>query len=93
MTYIGAEIKVTGLVQGVGFRHFCYRTAKDYSLTGYVQNEPDRSVLIIVEGDRSLIESFIKSLKVGPSFSNVQDVTIRWLEFSGRYESFSIEMT
>ena len=93
MNSVGVEIKVRGLVQGVGFRHFCYRTAKDYNLTGYVRNVPDSSVLIIAEGDRSLIESFIKSLKVGPSFSNVQDVTIRWLEFSGRYDSFSIEMT
>ena len=91
MTSIGAEIKVTGLVQGVGFRHFCFRTARDLDLKGYVRNDPDRSVLIIAEGDRSLIESFINSLKVGPSFSNVKDVTIRWLKFSGRYDSFSIE--
>ena len=93
MSTIAAEIKVTGLVQGVGFRHFCYRTAIDLNLTGFVRNDPDRSVLIIAEGDRSSIEALIKSLKVGPSFSNVQDVAIRWTEFSGRYDSFSIEMT
>jgi len=86
-----AEIKITGLVQGVGFRHFCYRTAKDLNLTGCVRNEPDRSVLVIVEGDKSQIESFIKSLNVGPSFSNVQNVRVRWTEFSGRYDSFRVE--
>ena len=91
MSNVAAEIKLTGLVQGVGFRHFCYRTAKDLNLTGCARNEPDRSVLVIVEGDKSQIESFIKFLNVGPSFSNVENVTIRWLEFSGQYDLFSIE--
>lgn len=91
MSSVTAEIKVTGLVQGVGFRYFCYRTAKNLNLTGCVRNEPDRSVLIIAEGEKSQIESFIKSLNVGPSFANVENVTIRWTGFSGRYDSFSIE--
>ncbi len=91
MSNVAAEIKLTGLVQGVGFRHFCYRTAKDLNLTGFVRNEPDRSVLVIAEGDKSQIESFIKSLNVGPSFSNVQNVRVRWTEFNGQYESFRVE--
>lgn len=91
MSPAAAEIKVTGLVQGVGFRHFCYQTAKDLKLTGFARNEPDRSVFIIAEGDKNQIESFIKSLNVGPSFSNVQNVAVRWIEFSGQYDWFSIE--
>ena len=91
MSNVAAEIKLTGLVQGVGFRYFCYRTAKDLNLTGFVRNEPDRSVLVIAEGDKSQIESFIKSLNVGPSFSNVQNARVRWTEFSGQYESFRVE--
>ncbi len=91
MSYVAAEIKLTGLVQGVGFRHFCYRTATDLNLTGCVRNEPDRSVLVIAEGDKSQIESLIKSLNVGPSFSNVKNITVRWTEFSGKYNSFAIE--
>ncbi len=91
MSSAAAEIKITGLVQGVGFRHFCYRTAKDLNLTGCARNEPDRSVLVIVEGDKSQIESFIKSLNVGPSFSNVQNVRVRWTEYSGSYDWFRVE--
>ena len=91
MSSAAAEIRITGLVQGVGFRHFCYRTAKDLNLTGCARNEPDRSVLVIAEGDKSQIESFIKFLNVGPSFANVQHVTFRWIEFSGQYDSFLIE--
>jgi len=91
LSSVTAEIKVTGLVQGVGFRYFCYRTAQNLNLTGCVRNEPDRSVLIIAEGDKSQIESFIKSLNVGPSFANVENVTFRWTGFSGRYDSVSIE--
>ena len=91
MNSIGAKIIILGLVQGVGYRHFCYRKATDLNLKGSVRNEPDGAVSVIVEGDRSSIESFIKSLKVGPSFSNVKDITVSWAEFSGKYESFGIE--
>ena len=34
-------ITVRGVVQGVGFRPFVYRTARDLGLSGWVQNEAD----------------------------------------------------
>ena len=34
----GAQITLTGHVQGVGFRPFVYRLARQHKLTGYVQN-------------------------------------------------------
>lgn len=32
------RIIVKGLVQGVGFRYYCYKTAKEYGITGYAKN-------------------------------------------------------
>jgi len=41
------EIKISGQVQGVGFRPFIYRMAKQYNLTGWVQNRSGEVVVLI----------------------------------------------
>ncbi len=50
-----ANITVHGLVQGVGFRYFVVRKAKELKLNGYVKNQMDGTVLTVVEGDQSQI--------------------------------------
>ncbi len=92
MSSVGAELRVSGMVQGVGYRYFCYRKANDLGITGWVRNQPDGSVLVLAEGDRSAIEVFIVELKIGPSASSVSDVNVEWRSFSGETSEFKIEM-
>ena len=80
------------MVQGVGYRYFCYRKANDLGITGWVKNQPDGSVLILAEGDRSVVEAFIVELKMGPPGSSVSDVNVDWRHFSGETSEFKIEM-
>ena len=40
MSSVGAELRVSGMVQGVGYRYFCYRKANDLGITGWVKNQP-----------------------------------------------------
>ena len=47
---ISKQIKITGLVQGVGFRPFIYRLAHQHQIKGWVENRND-GVLIEVESD------------------------------------------
>lgn len=56
------ELKVKGLVQGVGFRPFIYRMATTNKLTGWVKNT-NESVLITVEGKKDDYRSFRESLE------------------------------
>ncbi len=56
------ELKVKGLVQGVGFRPFIYRMATNNKLTGWVKNT-NESVLITVEGKKDDYLSFRDSLE------------------------------
>lgn len=53
-------IRVEGIVQGVGFRPFIYRLAKNYKLTGYVLNDSE-GVLIEVQGEN--IADFLADIK------------------------------
>ena len=71
-----AEIKVSGIVQGVGFRPFIYRKALKNGLTGYVRNMGDAIVEIVVEGKKASIDQFLKDLtKENPSLAQIYDIT------------------
>ena len=56
------EIQVKGLVQGVGFRPFIYRLAKEHGLKGWVVNRND-GVVIKVQANVAQVDRFIRHLK------------------------------
>jgi acylphosphatase len=87
---MGVHIVARGLVQGVGFRYFVYRVAVRLSLSGWVRNLYNGDVEIEAEGDRSLIEEFIKDMKIGPRSAHVKDLNIEWQDYRGTYSSFEI---
>jgi acylphosphatase len=87
---VGAQITVSGLVQGVGFRYFVHRHASRLGLKGFVRNLYNGDVEIEVEGDRSLIEELIKEVRVGPRAAGVRDVSVKWVEFQQKYYDFGV---
>jgi acylphosphatase len=87
---IEARLTVRGMVQGVGFRWFAMREANKLKLNGWVRNLLNGNVEIEVEGDRNLIEEYIKIIKTGPSYADVQDVKVDWQTFKGKYRDFEI---
>jgi hydrogenase maturation protein HypF len=58
-------LHVRGVVQGVGFRPFVWRTARELGLSGAVWNDPD-GVTIDVEGDRRAIARLSRTLREAP---------------------------
>jgi acylphosphatase len=86
-----AEIKLSGLVQGVGFRYFVVRNAQQLGLKGYVKNMYDGSVLIVTEGEKGLIDELFKKAKVGPRSASVHKANIEWTEFKNEFSSFGVE--
>ncbi len=85
-----AHLRVHGLVQGVGFRYFILERAKALGIAGYARNLFSGDVEIEVEGDRSLLEEFIKEVKVGPRAARVADIEIQWLAYDGSFKEFTI---
>ncbi len=90
MSDVSAQIKCTGVVQGVGYRYFCYQKALGLGLTGWVSNRTDGSVEVVAEGGRSAIEIYLKELKVGPDSATVSEVKVKWLKFAGKNNKFEI---
>jgi acylphosphatase len=85
-----ADITVEGLVQGVGFREFTRRHARDLGLSGYVLNGHDGSVRVRVEGGREAIEALVRMLERGPRLARVQRVALSWCEATGAWPTFSV---
>jgi len=81
---VRAEVLVRGLVQGVGFRPFCYRLASELGLSGSVRNTGDAGVQIVLEGERDRIERFLELLrKEHPPLADVRELEVRWTEARG----------
>ncbi|MFH1453734.1 MAG: carbamoyltransferase HypF [Armatimonadota bacterium] len=74
--FINKNIRVTGVVQGVGFRPFIFNLAKKHNLKGYVLND-NQGVFIEVEGAGDIIDKFINSVKEeSPAASRIDSVLV-----------------
>ena len=87
---VSLQAIVYGYVQGVFFRDFVSRRARELGLTGYVRNLPQGMVEVNAEGERKQLEQLIDYLKVGPPAAKVEKVETNWSEYSGSYSGFSI---
>lgn len=72
---IHAQIRVSGLVQGVGFRPFVFRLAHELGLAGWVRNDSE-GVEISVEGAQAQVMSLIARLQSEPpALARVEQIT------------------
>lgn len=84
------RIKITGLVQGVGFRPFVYRLAKELSLNGWVRNT-GAVVEIEVECFPETLSEFLNRIrKEKPPHAVIGHISTTILPFLG-YQEFEIK--
>ncbi|MFN5064520.1 MAG: carbamoyltransferase HypF [Aphanizomenon sp.] len=84
------EIRVCGIVQGVGFRPTVYRLAKVFGLKGEVYND-GKGVLIRVSGSEEIITDFVNKLyQECPPLARINQVVrgLYWGEFN--FDNFVI---
>ncbi|MGI8863963.1 MAG: carbamoyltransferase HypF [Solirubrobacteraceae bacterium] len=74
------RIRVSGTVQGVGFRPYVYRLASQLALDGYVLNDA-QGVLLEVEGPLAAVDGFLARLGPdAPPLATVERVVCERLE-------------
>lgn len=84
------SLEVAGVVQGVGFRPFVYRLAKELNLVGWVHNSP-QGVAIAIEGNSSQLEQFLHRFdRELPPLAQVRSRQIQWQDPLG-YADFTIQ--
>jgi acylphosphatase len=66
------HVRVTGMVQGVGFRWFVRERARRLGLKGWVRNLPDGSVEVAAVGEQGQLELLKAELLRGPRGAAVE---------------------
>jgi acylphosphatase len=74
VTPLVKRLRITGRVQGVGFRWFAREEARTLGLAGWVQNEPAGAVLLEVCGEADAVAAFVNALHLGPPGARVDAV-------------------
>lgn len=84
------QIRVTGRVQGVGFRDALREEAIRLGLAGWVRNRADGSVEAVMQGEDTSIDRLIAWARRGPPLAHVRALDIIPLEagFDRSYAGF-----
>jgi len=67
---------ISGQVQGVGYRQFAARVAREFGLKGWVRNLSDGRVEAFAAGSARLLEDFEARLRQGPPAGDVRGVEV-----------------
>ena len=71
---LALELRITGRVQGVGFRYALRDEANRLAVTGWVRNRSDGSVQALVQGAPHAVDALVAWARHGPPGSRVTDV-------------------
>jgi hydrogenase maturation protein HypF len=87
---INKKIKITGIVQGVGFRPFVYNLALKYDIKGWVNND-EKGVNILLSSSEENIQNFINELKSNPPIlAKIDSINIEKITEIKEYKTFEI---
>ena len=73
---VARQIRVSGRVQGVGYRAGLLAQARALGLKGWVRNRTDGSVEALVHGEPGAVDALIAWARRGPPAARVSDVHV-----------------
>jgi acylphosphatase len=84
------QIRVSGRVQGVGFRDALRDEAERAGLTGWVRNRADGTVEAVLQGEADGVQTVVRWARRGPALASVQELIVAAPEpaFDRSYERF-----
>jgi acylphosphatase len=84
------HVTLHGRVQGVGYRAFVARRARELGVRGEVRNTGDGAVEIVAESDEGTLEAFLAEVRLGPPAARVEHVEVMRSETAARYRGFTV---
>ncbi len=82
------HLKISGRVQGVGFRYSMSEEAEGLGVTGWVRNRRDGTVEAVIDGAPDAVEAVLAWARRGPRGANVTGVEVA--EIPERFERFEM---
>jgi acylphosphatase len=87
---ICVRVRVSGRVQGVGYRYFTKGKALELGVKGWIRNLPGGGIEAVLEGERRSVGEMLSSMKSGPGGAMVSGMEIAELRCKG-FPEFKIE--
>ena len=78
MTIRRAHVIVEGFVQGVSFRYYTLRQARQVGVAGWVRNLADGRVEAVFEGEEAAVNEIVGWCRGGPPSARVDHIAISW---------------
>jgi len=92
--YKTVEIRITGIVQGVGFRPFLYNLARSLNLNGYILNRGNAGVRLILQGNSQNLKNFLEDIKIKkPKISFIEEIEIEYLDYHEKFQNLEIRQS
>lgn len=86
------QIRISGRVQGVGYRYALQHEAERLGVTGWVRNRADGSVEAVVQGSAEAVERILSWARRGPPAARVAKLSAEApaAEFDRPYPRFEL---
>ncbi|UUL84164.1 acylphosphatase [Sphingomonas sp. S1-29] len=68
------RVYVSGKVQGVGYRDYMVRKAREHGVVGWVRNTRDGRVEMLASGEDDALAAFVEASRGGPMLCRVDNV-------------------
>jgi acylphosphatase len=85
------HLRISGRVQGVGFRYSMAGEAGRLGVTGWVRNRRDGTVEAVVDGAQDAVDAILAWARRGPRGASVTDVEVA--EIPESFERFEMRPT
>ncbi len=79
------RLRITGRVQGVGYRAWAIETARNLGLRGWVRNRRDGSVELLATGPDDAVAALIEAAHHGPIAARVSEIRVDDDEGNGSF--------
>ena len=87
------HLLITGRVQGVGFRFYMQRKARELGINGWVRNRRDGTVEALVQGDEASVQHILEWCRHGPAASSVTELGTREVDADSALLTFEVRPT
>lgn len=85
------NVIISGIVQGVNFRHYTRLTARQLGVNGWVRNLPDGRVEACLDGETGAVGELLDWCRSGPPSARVDDLEIHEEPLGAEYSDFFIK--
>jgi acylphosphatase len=90
---VARQIRVSGRVQGVGYRALLQHVARKNGVGGWVRNRTDGTVEAVLQGPQEAVDAVIAWARTGPRGAHVTGVSDSAAAHETQHVSFEIRPT